>query len=130
MPHDLEDENLAPAVTLTESPSTVIESANKPGDRSSEYQREFVIIPEDQHHNAPANLHPYTRPLTISDIESVVALENAAFTDPEERATREKVSFLTSVYISSCTRDYLPISGEALTLPSSSTDSPNVVSSA
>lgn len=42
-------------------------------------------------------LHPYTRPLTISDLESVVALENAAFPNPEARATREKVSLLLQI---------------------------------
>jgi hypothetical protein len=61
---------------------------------TSERSRQFIIIPEDQQRKAPSNLnlHPYTRPLTISDLESCVALENAAFTNPEERATREKVS--------------------------------------
>jgi hypothetical protein len=55
--------------------------------------RNFVIIPLDQQvqSGAPTNLHPYTRPLTISDLESCVALENAAFSDPNERASREKV---------------------------------------
>ncbi len=39
----------------------------------------------------PFAFHPNVRPLTISDLESCVALENAAFTDPEHRCTREKV---------------------------------------
>jgi hypothetical protein len=51
-----------------------------------------VISSEGQRSKAPTNLHPYTRPLTISDLESVVALENAAFPNPNDRATREKVS--------------------------------------
>lgn len=38
----------------------------------------------------PCAFLPNTRPLTISDLESVVALENAAFSDPEHRATPEK----------------------------------------
>jgi hypothetical protein len=37
------------------------------------------------------NLHPYVRPLTVSDLGSCEALENAAFKNEEERATREKV---------------------------------------
>lgn len=34
---------------------------------------------------------PNIRPLGISDIESVVALEKAAFHDPQHQASREKV---------------------------------------
>ena len=95
MPRDLDGEKPAPVVPLTESPGKALESpnANKAKDASPvEPQREFIIIPQDQQYKGPANLHPYTRPLTISDLESVVALENAAFSDPNERATREKVS--------------------------------------
>lgn len=36
-------------------------------------------------------LHPYTQTLTMSDVESCVQLEEAAF-PPHERCTREKVS--------------------------------------
>jgi hypothetical protein len=94
MPRDLEEEKPTPAVTLTESPGRVTGSPNQPEEPTpKEHQREFVIIPQDQQYQGPTNLHPYTRPLTISDLESVVALENAAFSDPVERATREKVSF-------------------------------------
>jgi hypothetical protein len=55
-------------------------------------QNDFMIVPEDQQGKTHHNIHinPYTRPLTISDLDSVVALENAAFTDPNERGTREK----------------------------------------
>lgn len=35
---------------------------------------------------------PNTRPLTVSDLDSCVALENAAFTNPEHQCSREKVS--------------------------------------
>jgi hypothetical protein len=35
---------------------------------------------------------PNIRPLTISDLESVIALENAAFPNPEHRASPEKAS--------------------------------------
>ena len=38
----------------------------------------------------PCAFRPNIRPLTISDLESVVALENAAFPQPEHRASREK----------------------------------------
>lgn len=37
------------------------------------------------------SLNPYTRPLTISDLDSCIALENAAFEDPGERCSPEKV---------------------------------------
>lgn len=41
----------------------------------------------------PFPFAPNTRPLGISDLQSVVALENAAFSDPQHRATQEKVGF-------------------------------------
>lgn len=79
---------------LTQSPDNFSDSASSEGVFSA-FPREFVIIPDDQQlphrGGAGSNLHPYVRPLTISDVESVVAVENAAFTNPEERATREKV---------------------------------------
>ncbi|KAI1807143.1 acyl-CoA N-acyltransferase [Daldinia bambusicola] len=40
---------------------------------------------------------PNVRPLTISDLESCVALENAAFADPAHRGTREKFEYRLSV---------------------------------
>ncbi|TAQ90260.1 hypothetical protein B7494_g1401 [Chlorociboria aeruginascens] len=43
--------------------------------------------------DTPHSLHPYTSILTISHLESVVALENAAFSDPQDRATREKLIY-------------------------------------
>jgi hypothetical protein len=39
----------------------------------------------------PFAFSPNIRPLCVSDIDSVIALENAAFHDPQHRATREKV---------------------------------------
>lgn len=41
----------------------------------------------------PFPFAPNIRPLGISDLQSAVALENAAFTDPQHRASREKVGF-------------------------------------
>lgn len=98
----LEEQGRAPPVPLTESPNSVMtersESPNQQEESSptaERYRRQFIIIPEEHQRKAPSNLnlHPYTRPLTISDLESCVALENAAFANPEERATREKVRF-------------------------------------
>jgi hypothetical protein len=39
------------------------------------------------------DLHPYVQTLTVADVESCVALENASF-PPEERCSPEKVSAL------------------------------------
>lgn len=49
------------------------------------------------------SLHPYTRPLTISDLDSCVALENVTFAE-HERCSPEKVShflYVTCPYYSS-----------------------------
>lgn len=43
------------------------------------------------HKAMPFPFLPNIRPLTVSDLDSVVALENAAFTNPEFRASPEKV---------------------------------------
>ncbi|KAI2473075.1 acyl-CoA N-acyltransferase [Annulohypoxylon bovei var. microspora] len=44
----------------------------------------------------PFPFHPNVRPLTVSDLESCVVLEDEAF-DPEHRATREKFEYRLSV---------------------------------
>ncbi|KAH6663494.1 polyamine acetyltransferase [Halenospora varia] len=95
MPRDLsEEKSPTPPPTFTESPNRMSSGPSSPDPKvSPEPQRQFVIVPPDQQfqsRSAPNNLHPYIRPLTINDLESCVALENAAFTDPNERATREK----------------------------------------
>jgi hypothetical protein len=93
------------SVPLTESPNSVgtehSERSDTPPDGSETTSptnpTSFVIIPPDQYSfqrqqaNAPASFHPYTRPLTVSDLDSVVALENASFSNPAERASPEKV---------------------------------------
>ena len=115
MPRDLEAENAqaqasSPPVTLTESPNSVAtERSDCPDEEESPTrQRQFVIIPQDLQNKATTNLHPYTRPLTISDLESVVALENSAFSNPEELATREKVRRFYLNPILKGTRDLMP----------------------
>jgi len=103
MPRDLEQERPAPPVPFTESPNSVTtERSESPAGQeernaspTADRQRQFVLVPEDKQVK-PTNLHPYTRPLTISDVDSCVALENAAFTNPEERATREKFRYRLS----------------------------------
>lgn len=42
----------------------------------------------------PVHFSPLVQPLTSSSVESCVVLENAAFPNPDRRATREKVSQL------------------------------------
>jgi hypothetical protein len=119
MPRDLEQQKSAPPVPLTESPNSVAtersESPNQgeEGSPTTERQKQFVIIPEDQYVKPPTNLHPYTRPLTISDVDSCVALEDAAFANPEERATREKVILSAKSSTSHVARDLLPILEDA-----------------
>jgi len=94
MPRDLDGEKPLPVVPLiTASPNKMPDSpielsSDSPATQAS---KDFVVVPKNQQYK-PTNLHPYTRPLTVSDIEAVVALENAAFPDPNERATREKAS--------------------------------------
>jgi ribosomal protein S18 acetylase RimI-like enzyme len=100
MPRDLEQERTASPTQITESPNSVAtERSDSPGqseEGSPSVQRRFVIVPENQQVKATGRLHPYTRPLTIYDIASCVALENAAFKDPRDRATREKFEYRLS----------------------------------
>lgn len=50
------------------------------------------------HEKLDSSFHPNIRPLTISDLESCVVLENAAFTDPSHRCSREKVSHFSFLF--------------------------------
>ncbi len=96
----LDEQHRVSPAPLTESPDSVrterSESSSQQEESPTAERRQFIIIPEEHQRKAPPsnlNLHPYTRPLTISDLDSCLALENAAFTNPEERATREKASY-------------------------------------
>ncbi|KAE8447804.1 hypothetical protein EG329_010198 [Mollisiaceae sp. DMI_Dod_QoI] len=101
MPRDVENTSPAPPITLTESPNSVTTersespTSSEQSSPTAERQRQFVIVPDAQQVKA-TNLHPYTRTLTISDLDSCVALENAAFTDPRDRATPEKFRYRLS----------------------------------
>lgn len=108
MPSEDERSAAPPPPLLTESPNSVAtertdspeqqeeeeESSSSSPSSADSSSRQFTIVPKSQQSKASpsSTLHPYTRPLTISDLDSCVALENAAFTNPEERATREKAS--------------------------------------
>jgi hypothetical protein len=89
MPRDLRLEEKS--VPLTESPNSTEESEEQ------HVNGQFIIIKNNEeqanrHPDGIGKLHPYTCLLTISDLESCVALENAAFPIEQERASREKVS--------------------------------------
>lgn len=73
-------------------------SLSKVSDDDYSYEQSMSAQDEDkmietlsQRNKQLDELHPYTQTLSLSDIESCVVLENAAF-PPEERASREKVS--------------------------------------
>lgn len=96
MPRDFDFEknhDKSPPITLTESPNRMASDSPAQAEESSlpSPGQSFLIIPPDQ--QIPDNLNPYIRPLTISDLDSCVALENAAFTDPNERASSEKFAY-------------------------------------
>lgn len=58
---------------------------------SSEPDQPNMFAAQAQQNSKRDHVHPYTQTLTLSDVESCVILEEAAF-PPQERATREKVS--------------------------------------
>jgi len=93
MPQELSTDNRAPPpghIQLTESPNSTMSP-----EPSHEQQTDALVLRErsEAEEHPGGNLHPYTTPLTISDLESCVALENATFTRPEERCTREKFEY-------------------------------------
>jgi len=92
MPQDLSTENRATPpghIQLTESPNS-----NMSPEASHEQTEALVLRERSETEEHPGgNLHPYTTPLTISDSESCVALEEAAFTKAEERCSREKFEY-------------------------------------
>src|SRR4051812_48361329 len=98
MPPEVEQPQSSPqSPIISESPNPV--TPRQSDEQHGDAQRSFVIIPEDQqiksfqmYPKSHRGINPYTRPLTISDLDSVLALENAAFSDPAERASKEKVS--------------------------------------
>lgn len=89
MPHDL---------GLEEGPVPISESPHsKEENEEQQANGRFVIFTDQQLHTSShpvsiGRLYPYTSLLTISDLESCVALENAAFPIEQERASRDKVS--------------------------------------
>ena len=89
--------------TLTASPEI---KTPQPGDISEDSQGVdgFIIHSDDSEDstmkkkNEEKNIHPYVQTLSLSDLESCLAVENAAFPEPH-RATREKVAtFLYNIW--------------------------------
>jgi hypothetical protein len=53
-----------------------------------------------EQHNKPKGQTPFAQFLTLQDVDSCVMLEDAAFLEPDQRCTREKVgTHLLSRYV-------------------------------
>jgi len=87
MPRDLGLEDLP--VLLTESPNSTDQGVEQ-------HPTSAVVRRAEQQPRTLRTLHPYTSPLTTSDVESCVALENAAFQVERERCSREKFIYRLS----------------------------------
>lgn len=96
MPQDLEQQK---PVQLTESPNSTpqLEQLNSPLPGKAAQNQTHQARRRSRAQSGQAknlyNLHPYIRPLTISDLEACVALENAAFDEERERCSREKFEY-------------------------------------
>ncbi len=87
----------SPPITLTRSPANMA-SSNLDDDDSQTAASGFLHIfkkqQKPQQEDDPSTkdeFHPYVQTLSIADLESCIALENAAFPE-DERCSREKVS--------------------------------------
>lgn len=100
MPRDLfnsSKENESP-LTLTRSPESQSSAADPESHNNAVIQREesphlgFQFRGRGRSNKEMDKLHPYVQTLTIADLKSCVALENAAFPE-HERCSSEKVRF-------------------------------------
>lgn len=83
-------------VQLTESPNPAEESEQRQASPSEgRWIRQLSGFGRSGTRD-PNALHTFVRPLTISDLEACVTLENAAFENPQERCSREKVRSLSA----------------------------------
>ena len=87
---DLEDEDNEGAIDDSEDLDD--ETAHNQQIRSETRRRQSRMGDSRIQLLLPVRFSPNIRPLTISDLESCVALENASFSNPGHRCTREKVS--------------------------------------
>lgn len=62
--------------------------------QSAKRREDKQLKPRIQELLDPFPFAPNIRPLGMSDLKSAIALENAAFTDPQHRASAEKVSHI------------------------------------
>lgn len=110
MPLDLDHQE------VQDAPIENGDEAGYPGDYSDDANGRFFIINngDDGQHGDDGqtrtlrSLHPYTRPLTVSDLDSCIALENAAF-DENERCSPDKVSWFLYVTCRSYSSPLLPL---------------------
>lgn len=92
----------------------VDELGGPPGDYSDDANNRFFITnnadegQQGEDIRSLRSLHPYTRPLTVSDLDSCIALENAAFNE-NERCSPDKVSLFLYVTCGSCSSPLLPL---------------------
>lgn len=93
------------------------DEVGQPGDYSDDANGRYVMINnadddgqqgEEDQTRTLRSLHPYTRPLTISDLDSCIALEDAAFAE-NERCSPEKVSWFLYVTCGSYFSSLLPL---------------------
>lgn len=110
MPLDLDHQE------VQDAPIENGDEAGYPGDYSDDANGRFVIInnadegrqDDDGQTRTLRSLHPYTRPLTVSDLDSCIALENAAFAE-NERCSPDKVSWFLYVTCRSYSSPLLPL---------------------
>lgn len=62
--------------------------------QSAKRREDKQLKPRIQELLDPFPFAPNIRPLGMSDLQSAIALENAAFTDPQHRASAEKVGYI------------------------------------
>jgi len=121
MPRDLTElvkqdaiSNMSPLDRTQKSDSDAVQQPSKP-------QQGYTFAEMAHNTSKRDDLHPYTQTLTLSDVESCVILEEAAF-PPQERATREKFQYR----LSKCSELSLGIftSHEGDDIPTAKTASP------
>ncbi|KAL8803689.1 MAG: hypothetical protein Q9182_003021 [Xanthomendoza sp. 2 TL-2023] len=91
MPRDLFRRTLKNEAPLTTSPESQTSSHNEFTIHRGDEGLAFDTSRDAKHTKALPNLHPYVQTLSLCDLESCVALENATFPE-SERCSKEKLS--------------------------------------
>ena len=102
MPRELFSPGPPPEPTLTASPEGQPPSMAALDERSTALiissddsdDRDLQMSNSIRKRDQVKNLHPYVQTLSLADLESIVALENAAFPE-QERCSRQKVGFVS-----------------------------------